>query len=189
MAGDEARCTRCRSTLYRTEQVNTERMLALALTTGVTFVMANVFPVISVSFHAVQNVATIWQTAVALGNDGTMLPLAACMVFLLIVAPFLQITSFGWVMIFAHTGRCAPGFITAIRLLKWLRPWSMIEVGMLGFLVAAIKLSGFLQVVPGPGCWAMAVLMLLIVIIGSQDLQPLWRLMPITPDAGAEDHE
>jgi paraquat-inducible protein A len=162
-------------------------MLALVLTAVVVFVVANVCPVIGVSFHAVQNVATVWQAAIALAH-GTMLPLAACVVFLLIVAPLLQIVLFGWVVMFAHTGRCAPGFIGVIRLLKWLRPWSMVEVGMLGFLVAAIKLSGFLQVTPGPGCWAMTVLMLLIVIIGSQDLQPLWRLMPITPDVGAADH-
>lgn len=186
--GSEARCTRCRNALYRAEQVNTEQMLALTLTAGVAFVVANVFPVIGVSFHAGQNVATVWQAAVALGQ-GAMLPLAACMVFLLIVAPLLQIALFGWLVMFAHTGRCAPGFIGAIRLLKWLRPWSMVEVGMLGFLVAAIKLSGFLQVAPGPGCWAMAVLMLLIVVIGSQDLQPLWRLMPTTPYAGVADHE
>ncbi|WP_261421638.1 paraquat-inducible protein A [Serratia quinivorans] len=187
-AGQQARCARCRSRLYRTEQVNTERMLALALTAVVVFVVANVCPVIGVSFHAVQNVATVWQAAIALGH-GAMLPLAVCLVFLLIVAPLLQIVLFGWVVMFAHMGRCAPGFIGAIRLLKGLRPWSMVEVGMLGFLVAAIKLSGFLQVATGPGCWAMAVLMLLIVIIGSQDLQPLWRLMPIAPDAGAVDHE
>lgn len=184
MAGNEARCTRCRSILYRARRVNTERMLALTLTAGLAFMVANVFPVIGVSFHAVQNAVTVWQAAVALGN-GAMLPLAICMVFLLIVAPLLQITLFGWVVMFARLGRCAPGFIVAIRLLKWLRPWSMVEVGMLGFLVAAIKLSGFLQVAPGPGCWAMAVLMLLLVIIGSQDLQPLWRLMPTT----RADHE
>lgn len=187
-AGDEARCLRCRATLYRAGQINTERMLALALTAIIAFVVANVCPVIGVSFHAVQNVATLWQAAVALAQ-GVTLPLAVCMEFLLIVAPFLQITLFGWVLMFAHAGHCAPGFIGAVRLLKWLRPWSRVEVGMLGFLVAAIKLSGFLQVVAGPGSLAMAALMLLIVIIGSQDLQPLWERMPVAPDEGEEDHE
>lgn len=185
---DEAHCLRCHATLYRDGQINTTRMLALALTAAIVFTLANVFPVIGVSFHAVQNVTSVWQVAVALANGSTM-PLAVCMVFLLMVAPLLQITLFGWVMLFAHLGRSAPGFVGAIRLLKGLRPWSMVEVGLLGFLVAAIKLSGFLQVVPGPSCWAMAVLMLLIVIIGNQDPQPLWRLMPTRTHQVGIDHE
>lgn len=40
-----------------------------------------------------------------------------------------------------------------MKTLVWLRPWSMVEVGVLGFLVAAIKLSSLLDVAPGIGGW------------------------------------
>lgn len=185
--GEIARCERCQAILYRSGRLNTEYMLALTLTAAVTFVMANVYPVISVSFHSVQQSATVWQAALALAN-GTTFPLAVCTLFLLIVAPFLQITLYGWIVFFARNGQCAPGFISLMKVLTWLRPWSMIEIGMLGFLVAAIKLSGFLQVIPGPGCWAMLVLMLFIILINNQDPRSLWMLVPDRHQSKAAHH-
>ena len=38
-----------------------------------------------------------------------------------------------------------------MRLLVALRPWSMIEVGLLGILIAIIKLSSLMQIIPGAG--------------------------------------
>ncbi len=55
---------------------------------------------------------------------------------------------------------------------------------MLGFLVAVIKLSGFVQVTSEPGCWGMAVLMALITIINKQDMNPLWQCAPGKRDGG-----
>lgn len=79
-------------------------------------------------------------------------------------------------MLHARAGRRAPGFAPAMRLLVGLRPWSMVEVGLLGILVAVIKLSSSLQVAPGAGVWALAVLMVLITVIASRDVDRLWAL-------------
>ena len=100
-------------------------------------------------------------------------PLAA---FSIIVAPLLQIALLGWVLGFARAGRRAPGFSQVMRLLNHLRPWCMIEVCMLGTLVAVIKLSSFLQVLPGAGIWGMAVLMALLALIANRDMRWLWEL-------------
>ncbi|QCR09106.1 paraquat-inducible protein A [Brenneria rubrifaciens] len=111
--------------------------------------MANVYPDTSVSFHSVQHAATVWQAAMA-HADGATFPLAICRVFLLIPPPFLQIILFGWVAFFAPNDQCEPGFICKMKLLMWLRPWIMTDIGILGFLMAAMTLSGFLQVIPRP---------------------------------------
>lgn len=177
-AGESARCKRCRTVLYHAARLNIERMLALALTALVAFFIANLCPIMTAGLHAVQNSATLWQTSLALAQ-GPTLPMAVCMLFLLIVIPFLQIALFGWLLIYARQGLRAPGFTGAMKLLLWLRPWNMIEVGMLGFLVSAIKLSSFVQIIPGAGCWAMAVLMLLLTILNHHDIRALWALIPL----------
>lgn len=47
---------------------------------------------------------------------------------------------------------------------------------MLGSLVAVIKLSSVVQVLPGAGIWAMAVLMALFALIANRDMRWLWEL-------------
>jgi paraquat-inducible protein A len=62
-----------------------------------------------------------------------------------------------------------------MRMLNALRPWSMVEVCLLGALVAIVKLSGFLAVLPGVGIWATAALTVLIPLIASRDIHWLWQ--------------
>ena len=63
-----------------------------------------------------------------------------------------------------------------MRLLAGLAPWSMAEVALLSILIAAIKLSGLVQITPGPGTWALLGLCLLLPVINHQDFHPLWSL-------------
>ncbi|MNO02809.1 Paraquat-inducible protein A [compost metagenome] len=62
-----------------------------------------------------------------------------------------------------------------MRWLEALRPWSMLEVCLLGALVAVIKLAGLLDVIPGVGLVAMAALSVLIIYIAGKDIRDLWE--------------
>ena len=181
-SGEEARCVRCAARLYCADPAALERWLALTFTAGIASAIATCYPVLEVAFHGAQRSVTLWQTATALASGAT-LPLGVGTVLLLIVVPFMQIALFGWVVFFARIGRPAPGFILAMKLLLFLRPWNMVGVGLLGFLVAGIKLAGWLQVAPGPGCWALALLMLLLTIISRRNIDTLWTCS--APPAGA----
>lgn len=173
-AGEAARCERCRAIVYRAGPVDFDRRLALVVTAAVAFAIANTSPILYVSLRGLHNEATLWQTVAALAHGAT-LPLALGMALALIVAPCLQIVLFAWVLAFARTERSAPGFVPIMKILAWLRPWSMVEVGLLGMLAAGVKLSGFLDVAPAPGGWALAALMLLVFAIGRQDIHALWQ--------------
>lgn len=153
-AGAEARCRRCGFTLYRAGPAAFERWLALTITAGIAFIIANVCPILQVSLYGLRNEVTLWQCVAALSHGAT-LPLAVCAFLLLMLAPCLQIALLGWILVFARRDRTAPGFIPAMKMLRWLRPWSMIEVGMLGLMVAAVKLDGFCRLPPAPavGLW------------------------------------
>jgi len=174
-SGEVARCRRCSAVLYRASLLDVDRWLALTVAAAIAFVIANACPVIRISFHGLHNEATLWDATAALAHSPAS-PIAVVAALAIIVAPMLQIALLGWVLGLARAGRKAPGFAQAMRLLIQLRPWCMVEVCMLGTLVAVIKLSGFLQVLPGAGIWGMAVLMALLGLIANRDMRWLWEL-------------
>jgi paraquat-inducible protein A len=178
-----ARCRCCEAVLYRGGRLDLDRHLALTVTAAIVFVIANVCPVIRISLQGLHSEATLWQSAAALAH-GAAAPIALPAALALIVAPGVQICLLAWILAFARTGRRAPGFARAMRMLAVIRPWSMVEVGLLGILVAVIKLAGFVRVAPSAGIWATAVLMVLLPLVAGRDLQSLWD-MPAAGEEGA----
>jgi paraquat-inducible protein A len=173
--GEAARCEACGAGLRRAGRLDVDRWLALTVAAAVVYVIANTCPVIRISLQGLHNEATLWQSAMALAH-GAAAPIAVPAALSVIVVPLAQILLLGWVLGHARAGRRAPGFAAAMRLLGALRPWSMVEVALLGILVSVIKLSGFLDVAPGAGIWATAALMVLLTLIASRDLHELWAL-------------
>jgi paraquat-inducible protein A len=172
--GQVARCQRCGAVLYRHQMLGLDGQFALILAAGIVFVIANVSPIVILSLGAQNAQTTLWGAVIAMWNDNSQIVgvLAAMTLFFF---PLTQILVFGWLLAFARRGERAPGFRTAMVALHYVRPWSMIEVFMLGTLVATVKASSYFKVVPGPGIWAFAVLTLLITVFASHDTRTLWR--------------
>ncbi|KPC33652.1 Paraquat-inducible protein A [Pseudomonas syringae pv. cilantro] len=171
--GEAAFCLRCDAILGRGRRMTIEQLLALTIAAAMFFMFANFFPVISISMKGLTNEVTLWQSVEALAQ-GKITVIALVAGLSIIFAPLLQIVLLFWVLVHAHRGVIAPGFKTCMRALEHLRPWSMLEVCMLGVLVAIVKLSGMLNVHPGLGLWAMAMLMVLILLIANKDIRRLW---------------
>jgi len=178
--GAVARCKRCGVVLYRADRLSIEQWLALTFAAAVVFVLANTYPVVRISLHGLHSETTLWQSVAALAHT-EVAPIAMAAALSVIVVPLLQILLLGWVLVFAWTGRRAPAFTEAMKTLTALRPWSMVEVCLLGVLVASIKLSSYLDVVAGAGTWATAALTVLITIIASRDVHWLWDLAENRP--------
>jgi paraquat-inducible protein A len=172
--GQIARCVRCAAILDRGGQLSIQQLLALSIGAALLFVLANAFPVITISLQGLSNQATLWQSVEALAQ-GQISVMAAVAGLTIILAPMLQIILLCWVLGFALVGRAAPGFKLCMRSLEHLRPWSMLEVCLLGILVAIIKLAGMLDVHPGLGLWAMAMLTVLIILISGKGIRRLWN--------------
>lgn len=172
-AGEVARCGQCDAVLYRASRLDVDRWLALTVAAAIAFVIANVSPVVKISLQGLHSQATLWQSAAALAQ-GPSAPIAVPTALAIIVVPFMQISLLLWVLGYARSGRRAPGFRLAMRLIGGLRPWSMVEVALLGILVSVIKLTSMVDVAPGAGIWATAALMILITIVASRDVHWLW---------------
>lgn len=168
-----AYCQRCGALLERGGGFSIEQLLALAIAAAILYIFANIFPVIQIRMEGLTNEASLWQSVEALAQGRiTLIALVAGLA--IIFAPGLQIMLLVWVLAFAYRRRIAPGFRLCMRTLEHLRPWSMLEVCLLGILVSIIKLSGMLNVHPGAGLWAMGMLTVLIILIANRDIRRLW---------------
>jgi paraquat-inducible protein A len=171
--GQTSECLRCGAVLERARHLNVQQLFALSITAALLFVFANAFPVIGISLEGLSNEATLWKSVEALAY-GRISLIAAVTGLAIILAPGLQIALLCWVLGFANIGRAAPGFKACMRALEHLRPWSMLEVCLLGILVAIVKLAGMLDVHPGLGLWSLAMLTVLIILISGKGIRRLW---------------
>ena len=157
--GMSALCSRCGALLYQKRINSLERTLALSLTAAVFFVIANVYPFMSFALEGrVQN-ATLMDGATGLYQRG--FPALAFLVFFAsILAPALRIAALLYVLLPLSFGRQPSRLFPAYRLIGAITPWSMLEVYMLGLLVAIVKLSEMATIEPGTAFYAFCLLIL-----------------------------
>ncbi|WP_285415598.1 paraquat-inducible protein A [Pseudomonas sp. efr-133-TYG-5] len=169
-------CARCGGVLERYSSLTVEQRLALTLTAAMLWLFANFYPVMSISLKGLKNSATLWDSVLAL-SQGPITFMAMVAAISIIIAPAFQLVLLIWVLCFALTSRRSPGFKVAMRWLETLRPWSMLEVCLLGAMVAVFKLAGMLDVLPGIGLFALAALSLLMIRIAGRDIRDLWNIL------------
>lgn len=169
----KASCVRCHAVIQRYNGLTIEQRLALSVTAAALWAFTNIYPVMSIRLQGLSNSATLWDSVVAL-SLGPITFIALVAAVAVIIAPAFQLALLIWVLAYAHANQRAPGFNLCMRGLEMLRPWSMLEVCLLGALVAVIKLAGLLDVLPGIGLFALAALSLLMIRIAGRDVRDLW---------------
>lgn len=172
----KAMCQCCGAVVQRHTGLTLEQRLALCLTAAILLALANFYPIISINLQGLHNAATLWDSVVAL-SQGPITFIALVAAIAIIVAPVIQVLLLIWVMTFALANRRSPAFTFCMRVLESLRPWSMLEVCLLGALVAVVKLAGLLDVVPGIGLLALAALSVLMIKIAGKDVRVLWAIL------------
>ncbi|MEX5684618.1 MULTISPECIES: paraquat-inducible protein A [Pseudomonas] len=169
-------CMRCGGVLQRYNGLSVEQRLALTFTAAVLWTFANFYPVMSISLKGLKNSATLWDSVLAL-SQGPITFIALVAAVSMIIAPVFQLLLLIWVLSYALANQRSPGFRFCMRWLETLRPWSMLEVCLLGAMVAVFKLAGLLDVLPGIGLFALAVLSLMMIRIAGRDIRELWDIL------------
>jgi paraquat-inducible protein A len=180
-AGSLARCRRCGAVLYRARRFELDALLALTVATAVMFLIANCYPIASLQLSGQVNDATLWAAVLAAWDTGVG-PVAAVAALTVFTFPLLQIVLYGYVLLPMRLGRVPQHFRPAMRALHALAPWSMVEVFMLGVLVAAVKLQGLAELTVRPGLLGFAALTILLTALTSSDPRRLWdRYSELSP--------
>ena len=170
-----AHCIACGAVLARGPRLGIDQLLALTVAAAILFLIANANPVLSIEVAGIRTQANGLTAALSMehgwvGSAATVLALTTFLV------PMTQIALLLWLLSFASVARRAPGCRSVLIALHRLRPWSMTEVLLLGVLVAIVKLSGWVQVVPGVGVWALAGLTVLMTMLSLVDRRDWWGL-------------
>lgn len=168
-------CPRCAAPLYWDGPNNLERALALAVTAIILLLVANLFPVIGMEFQGLRVETTVLGAAWQLWR--MEMPFVAVLVVLTIVlVPALEALGIAWLVAFLWAGRRPPAFVAIFRGLQLAHPWTMLEVFMLGVLVALVKLSHSADILPGLAIGAFTALMFVFAALASTlDQRALWQ--------------
>ena len=173
--GGSALCSRCGGTLLRRRDATIEITLALTLAGAILFVVANAYPFLSFEMQGRVTQTTLASGATSLWEQGYQA--VAALVFLTtILAPAIEIFLIIYVFAPLHFGRIAPGTKLSMRAIAMFRPWSMMEVFLIGIFVALVKLADMAEIVPGLALWAFALLIPVLAAASSfLDPQVVWR--------------
>ncbi len=173
--GDRARCSRCRHVLATAPRSSLDLPLALTFTAAIFLIVANVIPLMDLSVLGLRSSTTILGGAYEMWRAGEPIT-AAIVAFCAVIAPGLY-TLFMLTVLIAARRPPAPHW--AGEMLRWaltMQTWSMIEVMMLGILVALIKIAEVATVDPGIGMAAVGALVALFpAIMVSFDPREVWK--------------
>lgn len=171
--GSQAFCQRCGTELYRASKP-LNALLALCLTSLILLLMANAFPIVTLEVQGQRHASSLLGAVIQLYQQG--IPAVALVVLLTtLVFPCLELGILTYVSGSLYWRRAWPKRRQLLRLLTQIRPWGMIEVFMLGVLVALIKLTHLASILPGVALWAFGLLTLCMALILSFDLRQLWQ--------------
>jgi paraquat-inducible protein A len=173
-AGEVARCPRCGAMLGRGHLLAVDGLLALSAGALIVFLLGNVSDIVTLDLRGVRAPVTLWESiwstwdtgqhvvALLAGATAFAFPLAVIVLRLFVLVPLAA-------------GKRVRGFVPAMRALRWVTRWSMVEVFMFGTLVAIVKIAGLASVIPGVGIFSYAVLTVLLAANQTAGLHGLWQ--------------
>ncbi|QUM76489.1 paraquat-inducible protein A [Moritella sp. 24] len=135
-----AHCPRCNSLLYTNTLFSISTILALSITGLILVVIANVFPMFTITMLGVEDSATLIQGAWVLFQKKFYF-VGLLVIFCSFIAPFLFLSCLAQVCLLLLTKRNTPQLILLLKLVNFFTEWSMLEVYLVSFLIAVFKLS------------------------------------------------
>jgi paraquat-inducible protein A len=185
--GRVAHCIRCGAKLYREEHRSIDYTLALTLTAAVLFVLANVFPIIGLQIQSTRNDTSLVNAVHTLWIQG-MWPVAGLVFFTTFLAPAAALAVMIHILLAMKLKRVPAGFTQIMRVLQSFNPWAMVEVFIIGVIVALVKLTHYGTLIPGIALWSLGFLTLLMTATASSfNVHDVWdRVHPPIRRGGRE---
>ena len=177
--GEIANCTRCGSVIASNRSGGIEIAIALLLAALPTFIIANCFPIITLNLIG-NTQSSLLITGVLQLADSGLWPLAVLVFLTSVVVPGIYLFGLLSVLTPLHFGK-PPRYAGALfRWLLQIEAWNMLEIFLLGVLVALTKLGSIADLVLGPALYAFAALILLNTLTSAVlDKHAVWQQIPI----------
>lgn len=169
-----SRCRRCNALLHKRVDNSIDRTLALTLAGLVLFIVANSFPFLAFKLQGQETQTTLISGVIDLYNQGKW-EIAILVLLTTIVVPLIQLLIQLYIFLPLKLNRIPWSMATVYRFAQHLQPWSMMEVFLIGILVAIVKLVGMAQIIPGLALWSFSLLIVtLAAAAANTDSQIVW---------------
>ncbi len=180
-------CFRCGSKLFRKLPESIDKTLALAFTSLVLFIVSNIYPFLAMRIGSFLQETNLITGIVNLYNQG--MPVLALLVLLtVVILPLFQIAGLLYIFLPLKLGFVSWKTAEIFRAMRYLQAWTMMEIYMLGILIAMIKLAKMAAIIPG---LASVTFFLLICVLAAatSGLNPedIWKRIPIKKDRSKKD--
>jgi paraquat-inducible protein A len=174
-SGASVRCPRCDKELWRHRADSFNRTFALTLAALVLYIIANTVPMLGLTAVGREAFTTVVGGAQQLWNSHQQI-VAVLVLFAAVISPALQIGFLLLIIIGSRRERPPAWVGMFLRHLEFTRTWSMIEVMLLGVLVALTKIADYATVILGTALFALFALVVLLAAIQSCfDPREVWE--------------
>ena len=150
-------CVRCGCVLFRSKTDSIDRTLAWTFAGLVLYAVAVSFPFLAMKNGPISNETGLLTGIEFLYRQG-IIPLAALVLLTCILIPLIQMLGLLYIFIPLKLNFRVKYAIPVFRLFKHIKPWSMMEIYMLGILVSIVKLGKMATIVPGLAVIAFGIL-------------------------------
>ena len=158
-AGERVECPRCGYELYTHRAYVIRRSLALVLTALLLYVPANFLPIMRLNLLGQTTEDTVWTGVLGLYNSG--MQSVAVVVFLCSMAvPLLKLLCQLAVLLSIQLDMGRSYGLLLYRIYHHMREWGMLEVYLMGILVAIVKLVDLAELSIGLGLLCFVALLL-----------------------------
>lgn len=167
-------CARCGAVLQRHRPNSIDRSLALTLAALILFIISNCFP-----FLAMKSGGFVQETTLLTGIrelwKQELYGLSCLVLLTCVLVPLMQIAGLLYILTPLKWACSAPHAIRVFRLVQEVAPWGMMEVFMVGILVALVKLGKMATIVPGISVFSFgALIFVMAAAFASLDPPLLW---------------
>jgi paraquat-inducible protein A len=170
--GEKAQCPRCGYELYAHRHNVVERSLALALAALLLYIPANFLPIMQLNLLGQSSEDTVWSGVVGLfdtGMQGVAAVVFLCSMGIPLLKLLCQLASYGLLL---------------YRIYHHMKDWGMLEVYLMGVLVAIVKLADMASITIGLGlvCFV-SLLMVQVLLEVVMSPHQIWQAL-----SGEDDH-
>ncbi|MEO1273134.1 MAG: paraquat-inducible protein A, partial [Myxococcota bacterium] len=176
-------CPRCESHMHHRKPNGLARCAALSLAAALFYIPANIYPVMTVIWFGRGFPDTIISGVLSLIKQG-LWPLAVIIFFASILIPILKILVLAFLMLSVKLrSSWKPRLRTQMfRLTEAIGRWSMIDVFMVGILIALVRLGNLASVEAGAGVASFAAVVVLTMFAAHAfDPRLIWDRMEKQP--------
>ena len=171
----KTRCPRCGALIASYLSDPLDRPLALSVAALIALIVANTAPLMGLEAVGREASTTIVGGVQEMWLSGREIT-AVLVAFAAIVAPASYIALMLAALVYVRRPPAPRWVGELMRGAQFVKPWAMLEVMLLGILVALIKIAELATVVPGVGIYAVGALVVLFAAIAvTFDPREVWR--------------